>query len=221
MTVAPPRAARLRAPSWRDPRLLVGVALVLGSVVLGTRVVAAADRTTPVWALAAPVAAGQAVRAGDLRPVGVRLDAPASGAYVPASTAPDGDWVALRTLAAGELLPRSALGSAAQLTARPVTVPLDAVPAGVEVGAQVDVWAAWPEPAGAGADPVPSAPAPEQLLSGAEVSAVSSGSGGLGARRSTDVQVLVPTEELPHVLAALTSSARLLVVPLPGSGAGS
>ena len=38
-----PAAARLRRPSWRDPRLLVGLLLVAVAVVVGTTAVAAAD----------------------------------------------------------------------------------------------------------------------------------------------------------------------------------
>ena len=45
----PPTALRLRNPSWRDPRLWVGVALVLVSVVAGARLLASADDTVGVW----------------------------------------------------------------------------------------------------------------------------------------------------------------------------
>ncbi len=47
-----PVASRLRAPSWRDSRLLVGVLLVVLSVVLGAVVVARADDRVPVYAAA-------------------------------------------------------------------------------------------------------------------------------------------------------------------------
>ena len=38
-----PAATRTRTPGWRDPRLWVGVVVVAGSVLLGARVVGAAD----------------------------------------------------------------------------------------------------------------------------------------------------------------------------------
>ena len=40
-----PRATRSRRPGWRNPRLLIGLALVAGSVLVGARLVAAADDT--------------------------------------------------------------------------------------------------------------------------------------------------------------------------------
>ncbi|GAB7193705.1 flagellar protein FlgA [Kineococcus sp. NUM-3379] len=220
MTLPPPRATRLRAPSWRDPRLLVGLSLVLGSVVLGARVVATADRTVPVWAVVGPVAAGQSIGAGNLRVAEVRLGEDVQRAYLPASAAPATDWVALRTVAAGELLPRASVGRAADLAARPVSLPLDSLPAGVAVGGQVDVWTTGAVVEGR-ADLPGTAPAgPEQLLAGVEVSAVSSAGAGLGTRRSADVQVLVPAGRLPGLLTSLASGTQLVVVPVPGTGAG-
>ncbi len=49
---AAPVARRVRPPRWLDLRLVLGVLLVLGSVLLGARVVGAADATVPVWAAA-------------------------------------------------------------------------------------------------------------------------------------------------------------------------
>src|SRR3954452_22866223 len=49
---AGPTPRRVRPPRWLDLRLVLGVLLVLGSVLLGARVVTAADATVPVWAAA-------------------------------------------------------------------------------------------------------------------------------------------------------------------------
>ena len=53
-----PTPRRVRPPRWLDLRLVLGVLLVLGSVLLGARVVGAADATVPVWAAAGDLAAG-------------------------------------------------------------------------------------------------------------------------------------------------------------------
>jgi len=68
-----PTPRRIRPPRWLDLRLVLGVLLVLGSVLLGARVVAAADATVPVWAATGDLAAGTELTAGDLRAVDVRL----------------------------------------------------------------------------------------------------------------------------------------------------
>src|SRR3954469_9247467 len=81
-----PVPRRVSPPRWLDLRLVLGVLLVLGSVLLGARVVSAADATVPVWALATDLAAGSELTAADLVAVDVRLD-DAAGAYL--STAQD------------------------------------------------------------------------------------------------------------------------------------
>lgn len=209
-------ARRVSAPSWRDPRLLVGVVLVLASVVLGARVVSAAQQTASVWALSRAVGAGQPVTAADLRVAEVHLDAGTTPAYVPASAELAPDLVALRGLAPGELLPRAALGRTGDLTSRPVTVPVTGnVPRGVEVGALVDVWVVRPgDPSGL-ADPAE----PERVVGAAEVSAVVTGGGGLSARSGADVQVLVPQDAMAALLQAGSDGHDVVLVPLPGAGA--
>ena len=44
-----PAPRRVRPPRWLDLRLVLGVLLVLASVLLGARIVSAADVTVPVW----------------------------------------------------------------------------------------------------------------------------------------------------------------------------
>lgn len=210
---------RVAAPSWRDPRLLVGVVLVLASVVVGTVTVSAARATTGVWAVTSPVGAGVALTPSDVHVVQVRLDDANLAGYVPATEAVDVGRVTLRGVGAGELLPRSALGSSVDLTDRPVTLRLTgAVPAGVQEGALADVWVTWPAPTAATVTDRSSRPAPELLVQAAEVSTVTGPGTGLSARSGADVQVLVPVGALPEVLQALALEARVDLVPVPGSG---
>lgn len=49
--VPSPKATRQSRPRWLDPKLFLGILLVLVSMVLGARVVAAADQTVEIWAL--------------------------------------------------------------------------------------------------------------------------------------------------------------------------
>jgi len=219
-TVRPAPARRLAAPSWRDPRLLVGLVLVLASVLLGARAVGAADRSTGVFAAATTLGVGSSVTPGQLRVVRVHVDAATAAAYVPADQPPAAGAVVLRALAPGELLPRSALGRTADLTSRPVTLPLpDEPPQGVATGAQVDVWVT--TPAAAGADPAAAATPPRLLVEAAEVADVRGLTSGLAARRGSDVQVLVPLGALPDVLQALADGLVVDLVPVPGTAVGS
>lgn len=210
-----PAAQRLRPPSWRDPRLLVGVVLVLGSVALGTRVVAAADDSVGVYAAARTLTPGDSLRAEDLAVVQVRIDSGLEQ-YLAASESLPGEAMALRPVQAGELVPRSGVGSAEELRRRPVGIPVDGpLASGLVKGAQVDVWVSEPDPdqAGAFTEPV-------RLAASADVAEVTEGGGALGAGGSTTVQVLLAEPELRSALRALASEAQVALVVVPGSSPG-
>ena len=108
-----PSPRRVRPPRWLDLRLVLGVLLVLASVLVGARIVSAADATVPVWAVAGDLAAGTELTAEDLVAVDVRLD-DAADAYLSTATRPEGRMLA-RAVREGELLPRTALEEADEL----------------------------------------------------------------------------------------------------------
>ncbi len=213
-----PSAARLRPPSWRDARLIVGLVLVLASVALGARVVAAADDTVPVWAAGGTLPAGRTLADGDLRAVRVRLGAGAAPYLAVGDPLPPGA-VLLRAVGAGELVPASAVGPPQAWTRRPVAIPLTGpVPDGLRVGARVDVWSSAREPGGPGSGgPQAAYRPPVRLAEGAEVFSVTVPGSGLAAATGSSVQVLLPEQELRTALDALANGARIAVVPAPGS----
>lgn len=137
VVVDSPVSRRVRSPSWLDLRLVAGITLVLVSVLVGVHVVSAADRTARFWAAGRDLAAGIVLAAGDLHSVSVRLPASAAN-YVAASTDPVGQ-VLNRPVDAGDLIPRSALGSSGPATT--VTIPLggDDAPT-IMAGQRITVW---------------------------------------------------------------------------------
>lgn len=120
LAVASPTARRIKAATWVDPRLLGGVLLILVSIAVGARVVAAADKTVPVYAVTADLPAGHVIAAGDVHPVGVRSSS-VSARYVSGSQQVVG-LVITRTVPDGELLPASAVVAAAPAPYRDVSV---------------------------------------------------------------------------------------------------
>ena len=116
------RARRLAAPSWLNGRLVLGVLLVLISVLVGARVLSAADRTQTVWTAARDLAPGSVVDADDLARTRVRLFD--SGArYLAADGPPPSGYLLRRGVSAGELLPVEALVAAGRdVQVRLVTV---------------------------------------------------------------------------------------------------
>jgi hypothetical protein len=178
-----PRAARLGRPGWLDPRLLLGVLLVLVSVVVGAKVVAEADDTYPVWAVSHDLGPRSSLVAGDLVVKRVRIEGDPSTYVSAVGLAPVG-WVLSRAVAAGELLPRAALDEPGAVSTRRVAVPVEpVVAADLADGAVVDVYLV-PRLDG----PRTTSPPPVQrVLTGITVAKVERGGRGLagsGARAS-------------------------------------
>jgi hypothetical protein len=204
-------ALRLKPPSWRDGRLLVGVLIVLSSMVLGARVVAAAGRTVPVLAAVTDLPSGHRLSASDVRAVPVHLAAGVAG-YLPARAGVPVGGVLVRPVGAGELVPTAAVGDASVLALRPVAVPVPApLPEGLRPGAGVDLWSSAKQ---VGAGETGYAP-PVRIAEGAEVSAVTVTGTGLGGTGTTTVQVLLDERQLRSVLDALANGAKIAVVPAP------
>ncbi len=204
-----PVPRRVRPPRWLDLRLVLGVVLVLGSVLLGARVLTAADATVPVWSVSGDLAAGTEIGPGDIVAVEVRLG-DAAGAYLSTGADPAGRTLA-RAVRAGELLPRSALEEPQDLVQVALPVQAGYVPPGLVRGQVVDVYGV-SDPAGTatGQGVVP-------VVRAATVQAVSGRAEGALSTATTTVQVVVavPAAEAPTVLGAI--GGRPLVVVVHGS----
>lgn len=191
---------RVRRPSWRDPRLLVGLALIAIAVTAVVAIVKRADTTQPFYAAARDLAPGTVLESSDLVVVHVRVG---SGHYVPQSDAVAGR-VLERTVGKGELLPASAITDTAAYGARAIAVTSSMPLAeGVGVGSIVDVWVTVEDDAGA-----------HSTLVGADlpVTEVREPESGLGARGGQTVYVAVPLNEVAKVLTAVSTSGDVAIV---------
>lgn len=204
-----PTPRRVRPPRWLDLRLVLGVLLVLGSVLLGARVVTAADATVPVWAATGDLAAGTELTADDLVAVDVRLDDTAD-AYLSGTTRPEGRSLS-RAVRAGELVPLSALEDAAELVQVALPVQAGFVPPGLTRGQVVDVYAV-ADPAAGVTGVADGSVTP--VVENATVQAISGRSEGVLATSSTAVQVVVsvPADDAAEVLAAIAGRPLVVVV---------
>jgi hypothetical protein len=204
-----PVPRRVRPPRWLDLRLVLGVLLVLASVLLGARVVTAADATVPVWSAAGDLAAGTVLGADDLVAVQVRLD-DVAGAYLATSTQPAGRVLG-RAVRAGELLPRSVLEERTGLVQLALPVQAGYVPPGLARGQVVDVYAV--------ADPAVGATGQtggdvDLVVSAAPVQAVTGRGDGVLSSATTTVQVVVAVaaEDAAAVLGAVGGRGLVVVV---------
>lgn len=205
-----PVASRLALPGWLDVRLVVGLLLVLVSVVIGARIIAAADDTVPVLVAADDLVPGQPLTTELVETRGVLIDQGLDHYF----TGEVGEGhVVVRPVSRGELLPRSAVSPVTEIEAvRYVTVPVQPqeMPTGLEAGGLVDVWV----PAADGDGPA------ELLLAGVTVTASSAGAGGLGTTGQVQVTLAVVADDLDAVTAELVAAARagrIYLTALPGA----
>jgi hypothetical protein len=207
-------AATRRARSVAlDPRLLIGLALVVGSVAGVLAIVSAADETVQVYAAGQSLAPGDRIDVRDLEPVDVRLD-DAGTLYLVPGDVPSAGVVVSRAIDEGELVPASAVGSADGL--RLTSVVLDVggtLAASVTAGSTVDVWAAREAESGAFGPPV-------VIVSGATVVRLVESESIVAGGQTTGVEILVPKSKVARVLEAMANEDVLSIVPatLPARG---
>ena len=113
------RASRSRPPGWRNPRLVIGLALVAGSVLLGARLLAAAQRHgCSIWAVGrGPAQPVRALDSADLErrarsafPTPTRRTASSQ----PRATVPKGATLNLPGVRVASCSPRSAFAAGAR-----------------------------------------------------------------------------------------------------------
>jgi hypothetical protein len=189
-----------------DPRVAIGLVLVAVSAAGVTGVVAGLSRTVSVYRAAEPLTAGARITAENLVPTPVRLGQE-QRLYL-TGTVPHDGFVVTRTIAEGEMVPLSALGSADSVDVAAVVVKLSTrVSASIAPGAVVDLWAA-PRKAGTTTE----FGAPVVLVSGATVARVVPQQGIVAAGEQNTVEVQVPRTDVAAVLQAVADGAQLSAV---------
>lgn len=204
--------ARLKKPSWKDPRLLVGILLVLASVAGVVSLVGAADQTAEAYTAREDIAVGEKLSVDKLNLVKVRLGDVEQHYLTPAAGVSDG-LVAIQRIGKDQLVPRGSFGQPDGLNRKPVAVTIEeTLPPQAVAGSRVDVWVALPDARNGFSQPT-------LLLPGAEIAQITPGSTALGSARSTVVLVLVTDGQMPNLLGAQANKAKISVVWNPG-GAG-
>lgn len=204
--------ARLKRPSWKDPRLLVGILLVLASVVGVISLVGSADQTTEVYAARDSIAVGEKLTPDNVTRIKVRLGETEENYVTVESGLPEG-VVAVQRIGKNQLVPKESLGKVDVLDRKPVAVTIEeTLPAQAVAGTRVDVWVALPDARNGFSEP-------KLLLPGAEIAQVTTGSTALGSSRNTVLMVLVADSQMPALLGAQANQAKISVVWNPGGGA--
>jgi hypothetical protein len=204
-------AGRLKPPSWKDPRLLVGVLLVLASVVGVISLVGGADQTTEVYAAKDPIAVGEKLTTDNVVRAKVRLGDTEEHYVTVEAGLPEG-LVAVQRIGKSQLVPKESLATVDSLDRKPVAVTIgEPLPPQAVAGTRVDVWVALPDARNGFSEP-------KLLLPGAEIAQLTAASSTLGSSRSTVLMVLVADSQMPALLGAQANQAKISVVWNPGGG---
>ena len=208
-----PAARRLPKARWLDARMLVGALLVLVSMVAGARVIGAADRTVPVWAVTTDLGPDVALAAGDVVARQVHFDAGAEHYLSAAGPSPVGRTLA-RPVGRGELLPAAALAPAANPDLRQVSVAVQRA-GGLSRGAVVDVYQL---PASEARAEAAAQPRTAQLVvQGVSIGRVEETTRAIGAATTREVVLLVRVSDVGKVLDA-QARGRVELVQLQHAG---
>lgn len=206
MTETAPRTApRLRPRP--DARLLVGMALVIASIAAVMGIVGAADDGEDVLVAPHALTAGDLLTLDDLEVRRVSLGVERHG-YARPDDLPDEGVIITRALAAGELVPLSALGDARGPAATTVVVALSTpLGATVRAGDALDLWSSPAVEAGRFGAPVVIASGAQLVRTVADEGIVASDGGGR-------IELLVPRRDVARILHALANGDALAAVPV-------
>lgn len=192
---------RLRRPSWRDPRLLVGLVLMAVAVAGVVAIVQRADTTAPYYAAAAPLTPGHVIERGDVVVAHVRVS---EGTYMPADAGAPWGLVVTRGIGAGELLPAAALSDADDVGVRSIAIETTRpLAAGIGVGSSVDLWVT------VDGDDGPHSTLVQTAL---VVIEVADGDRSIAGTRGPTVYVAVPEGQVGAVLDSVASGGEIALV---------
>lgn len=196
----------VRSSPRLDPRLLVGLALVAASVAAVVGIVTAADEGEDVLAAPTLLTAGEVLTIDDLEVRRVALGIEGHGYLTPADL-PAGGLVVTRTIGAGELVPRAAVGDARGPSATTVVVALStALGATVRPGDALDLWSAPALDAGRFGAPV-------VIASGTQLVRSVSDEGIVTGAEAGRIELLVPRRDVARILHALANGDALSAIP--------
>ena len=198
----------LSSPRRLDLRLIIGVVIVIATALAGFALVSAADNTTSVYTAAKSLSPGHVIKDSDLVLTDVKLGK-SSSAYLDAKGLTQGA-VVTKAVAAGELVPLSAVGTAKQVATTNVVVQLD-LPLSLDavVGSNVDVWASMA--AGQGIFGPPAV-----IISGAQIAQITEATGLAASTGGVRVEIVVPQSKVAALLESQANGDAISLVPSRG-----
>ena len=194
---------------WRDPRLIIGIVLILGALLAGTMAVHLANRNERYYVAAQTLVVGSPIDPQKLKLV--EMNPGQSGTNYLKVGQLSKDRTLNRTVKQGELLPRSAL-SKEKAGMRSLVLNLGTeLPAGTEKGDALELWQL---PASAhGSSDVEEQEYAQKLTGHAILRDIRDPSANVAARTKPSIEVVVDQQDLPAVLAAVGRNSQIVAIP--------
>lgn len=191
---------------WKDPRLVIGVIILLVSIIACTQLIASAGAGIPVYRATRPIAQGEALGAHNTVVIDAR---PESTAYLPGGELPAEAQAAIN-IGAGELIARSAVTTDAQKDRRNIVIAVsDGLPDTVTPGTTLELWFVPSSQIGAKESPKPS------LVTGeATLVKVLGESGILAGQGSLRIEVRLNSSDISGILESAHGNGTLSAVPV-------
>lgn len=200
-------AERMHKPGWKDPKLLMGLLLIVISLVAVVGVINATNKTQTYYVANRDISVGDSVEPSDLKVVEVRLGE-ADGLYLAASEELNQSIHAKQHIQKGELISANALQEPDEQGRRQVAIVLDStVASSFSAGDYADIWVSHQEENGT------SYSAPIQVMQAAEISQINTEDSMIGSTGKTAVQILVTNTALAEVLDAINNESKINLVP--------
>lgn len=192
-------------PRKIDLRLVAGLLLVILSILGVSFLISQGKQTQSVYIATVPISTGHKVTEADFEVVEVALGDATSRYLGPGQLEPG--HVANQSIAAGELLPVSAVSKVSRSSATSVVVELATpLPQGIELGSKIDLWSAMAAGQGVFATPT-------VLVESAELIDEIEPEGITAFEQGTMVELLIPQDSVAAVLEAQANKDAMSVVP--------
>lgn len=200
-------AQRLQKPTIKDPRLIIGVLLIIFSMTAVGLVLKAGNKTETYLVAKNDISVGQKLSADDVVPVEAKMEDTQKSVYFTNLEDISGQY-ATAYIKAGKFLGTTDLENPSSDSRRKVTVVLESnAAAALNNGDRVDIWVARPK------ENSQEFESPQTIMVGAEVSGKTSDESLIGGTGKTAVTVLVLDDALPQLLEAVNNESKINLIP--------
>ncbi|WP_435300566.1 SAF domain-containing protein [Timonella sp. A28] len=207
---------RLKKPTVKDPRLVVGIILVATAVWLGSWVVEDAKSLKPVFVASKSFAPGQAITRDDLRIVEVNIGSQSSQ-YLTGTLQADERLVATQPITEGEFIPVASVADEDTSQSKVIAINIaERLPDIAQVGSTVDLWFT-ADTKTSGLSENTQETKPELVAENLYVSQLPDTQNSFNASATQTIHVVVPAEQINDVLGSRQKSGTLALLMSPGS----